>query len=54
MGALETARTLAKALDQSDYTTAASVIAEECTYTLPGTVITGRDAILASYRAADE
>ncbi|MDP7030344.1 MAG: hypothetical protein QF733_09000 [Phycisphaerales bacterium] len=50
MGALETARTL----DQSGSTTAASVIAEGCAYTRPDTVITGRDAILASYRSADE
>ncbi len=53
MGALNTARTLANALDRGDYDTAAAVIAADCVYELAGRIIRGRDAILKSYRAAD-
>jgi hypothetical protein len=54
MGALTVARALATALDASDYNAARNLMDTECAYD-PGTrTITGREAIIASYREADD
>jgi len=51
---LETAQSLANALDQSDYERASALFHPGCVYDLGEKRITGRDEIVASYRAADD
>ena len=51
---LEIATTLAHALDHRDYDRAATILHRDCTYDISGERITGRDAIIASYRASDD
>ena len=46
------ARAFALALDRDDYSAAAALLADDCSYQSPKGVIDGRTAILESYRAA--
>jgi hypothetical protein len=47
-------RTLARALDDDDFAGAANVLDPGCSYQSPEGLITGPDAIVASYRAHSE
>ena len=51
---IEHALQLAKALDAEDYDAAVEHLAQGCTYEFRGSVIEGADAVIASYRAAEE
>ena len=53
-GVLRTARRLAEALDTEDYAAARLILAAGCIYHTGTTILTGADAILASYRANAE
>lgn len=46
--------TLAQALDDDDYVTAASVMADNVEYTIGDEKLHGRDAVIDSYRAGSE
>lgn len=50
----EVAERLATALDQDDYQTVASVLAEEVRYSIGEEVLVGREAVVESYRTASE
>jgi len=50
----EVAERLAIALDQDDYETVASVLAEEVSYSIGEDVLVGREEVVGSYRAASE
>jgi len=54
MSAAEIAVRFAAALDADDFTAAGALLSPECCYEVRGDVLTGPDAILASYRAASE
>lgn len=49
---LDYVETLAEALDHDDFVTAASVMAGDVVYSIGGKQLTGRDAVVESYRAA--
>lgn len=51
---IEYVETLARALDDDDYETAASALAEGVEYTIGDRVLSGRDVVVASYREASE
>lgn len=53
-GVLRAAHRLAEALDAEDYSAARALLAAGCLYHTGATVLTGPDAILASYRANGE
>jgi hypothetical protein len=51
---IDIVESLARALDEDDFTTAASTMAERVEYLIGGQTIRGPDAVVASYRAASE
>ncbi len=52
--ALANARRFAVALDRCDFAEAARYVAADCRYEIGGEVLTGPDAIIASYRESAE
>jgi limonene-1,2-epoxide hydrolase len=44
----------AKALDEDDYDLATSLLSAECTYELTGQKLTGRSAVINSFRSNSE
>lgn len=54
MTPIEHVEKLANALDQDDYTTVTGVLSDDVVYRVGDRVLTGRDAVIASYAAASE